>query len=810
LDLQAKGKLKESREMLRAAIPELRASGDQRSLARALSISGRIAVSLGDYPGAIQDASAAMEVRRTLKDDTTIGEDLTTLGLANLHLGNYDEALSHYEKALELDRAHHDGEGEVVRENDIGNVYFFHGRYSDALRAYQQALDKVNATKGESWIPWCRQLTLANLASLYQRLGKEGPALELYQQLAGLGQAMPRTEYAQLLLNEGVLYRRMGDPLKALEQYRASQAVFAAAHHRDGEIGALRNIGIARAIDLDDLTGALEAFTSALELARQSSDARGIVQAGLYRGEVLRRLLHRLSGAEDDFRMALEGAEKTGLAEERWKALYGLGRTAEAGGRVDAASDYYRKAIAGIESVRAGVRQTSLRSEFLADKRDVYDSLIALSVRQSPPPLDAIFSWMESSRARTFQERTRAMPTASQQTLREVQARLRPDSVLLDYWVGSEASAVLWIGSSGAGIVRLNATLGHLQDAVSQLRQSIQGGGDGWRELSRSLGALLMGGVPAAKHLIVAPDGPLGTLPFELLTDPASGALLIEKLDVSYLPAARFLAENTARRNWLPPWRTQMLAFGNPPVSSGDTLAAVEAWQPIPSSADEVKGIARLLPGRSEVHLGVDARKHDLLVHSPGVSLLHFSTHAIVDPENPDRSRILMAPDSAAAPFDYIFQQEVYGLDLRGVDLVTVSACDTARGKMIRGDGVQAFSQAFLAAGAAATVTSLWRVEDRPTADFMQQMYYFLAQGQSKSEALRSAKLQFLHSPSSSHDPRYWAAFVLNGDGWDACVRVIPWSYILCAGAVLLLLAWLWGRSPRPAQLRAKASSALQ
>jgi CHAT domain-containing protein len=177
---------------------------------------------------------------------------------------------------------------------------------------------------------------------------------------------------------------------------------------------------------------------------------------------------------------------------------------------------------------------------------------------------------------------------------------------------------------------------------------------------------------------------------------------------------------------------------------------------------------------------------------------VHLGTHAVVDSENPDRSRILMAPAVGAAASDYLFQREAYDLDLEGVDLVTLSACDTARGKMVRGEGVQAFSQAFLSAGGAATITSLWRVSDQSTAAFMKQLYYFLARGQPKTEALRAAKLAFLRSNSPWSHPRYWAAFILQGDGWEPCARPISITFVLCAAAIALALAALlirWWRA---------------
>ncbi len=98
---------------------------------------------------------------------------------------------------------------------------------------------------------------------------------------------------------------------------------------------------------------------------------------------------------------------------------------------------------------------------------------------------------------------------------------------------------------------------------------------------------------------------------------------------------------------------------------------------------------------------------------------------------------------------------------------------------------MEAFSRAFLAAGAAATVTLLWRNPDQATADFMTQFYYHLAQGESKGAALRAAKLQLVHSGLALSHPHYLTAFVWNGDGWNSTTRPIPWSAV--AAAVILL-----------------------
>jgi CHAT domain-containing protein len=789
LAVEQQGKLKEARDLYHSAAEEFRASGDQRRLAAALSLAGNISISLGDYTAAMSDVEQAIKLRQPLRDNAGLGFDFNNMGRAYQFLGNYPAALEQYEEALKFDRLQGNAAGEITRLNNIGNIHYFQGRYVAALESYQAALPIVKGTSDQPWNPWLRKLTTGNIATLYQRLGFDERALEIYQQTSGKPEEMPASEYGQRLLNEGVLYRRLGDPIKALEVYRTSQALFRGAHYSDGEINALRNIGIAKAMDLGDLRGASEAFTAALQLAEKSSNNRGMVQADLYLGEVLRRL-KKYQEASNHLKAALSGAEKAGLIEDQWKALYALGRSAEDTANPQSALDDYRAAISIIESVRSGLG-TPLRIDFLADKRDVYDSLIALELRQPAPAASELIQWMERSRARTLLDRMAARTPLSEFNLQLAQSHLSPDAVLVEFWLGKQDSIAVWITATQSGIVRY-ASADDTRASAERLLAAMQAPGDAWKSLSHEIGAAILAGIPLRRHVIVVPDGPLN-IPYEVLAVPGSEALLIEQSDVTYLPSARFVALPAAStRRWLFPWKRELVAIGDPPVSSSDPLAAVEQWQPLPASADEVRGIAEIIPGRAEIHLGTDARKAYLLGgRVVGVPLLHLSTHALVDIEHPHRSRILLAPPDSSAGADYLFQEEVNDLNLKGIGLVTVSACDTARGKMVAGEGIQAFSQSFLAAGASATITSLWRVADRPTATFMNEFYSSLRRGAPKAEALQAAKLHFLRSNSALASPRYWAAFVLNGDGWDPTTRVVPWSVILLALAAVMAIAGL-------------------
>jgi len=766
---QRAGKINDADRELRASVTELSAVGDRSSLLRALSLESWISVSIGNYSDAIQQATQAVQLRRALHDESHVADDLNTLALANQHLGNYGIALDDFKRALSADRDAHDSEGEITRLDNIGNVYFLEGRYADALRVYQQAKSRVDSTLSEPWNQRRRHVTLANIAALYQILGQDETALELYKDLATSSQSMPARERAQLLANQGALYRRLGDPVKALELYRSAHALYQSDRYSDGEIGVLRNIGIARVMDMDDPQGALAAFSEALKLARDSTNRRGAVQASLYRSEAL-RLLRRFNEATADAKYALEGAKDSGLIEEQWRALYVLGKIAEEEGDLNAAHKDYVEAVGLIESIRMGLPTASLRSEFLADKRDVYDALVDLRLRDYAP-VDDVFRLIERSRARALNEK---VSLGAPQDLHAIQSHLGSNSILLDFWTGAKSFAIVWITPSRAGFVR---HAGGIKDPAEKVIAALQAGTEQWHDSSRLLGDLLLPGIPLAAHLIIVPDGPLSAIPFEVVAERGSNSLLIERSEISYLPSAQFLIRERPSKKMLFPWQKQMVALGDPPVIKSEVPD--RRWQRLQFSGTEIRSIERILSGRSEIHTGVDAQKQYIEGRRlENLPILHFGTHAVVDLENPDRSRILLASD-------YIFQSEVYDLDLRGVDLVTVSACDTARGKTVRGEGVQAFSRAFLAAGADSTVTSLWSVADEPTAGFMKQFYYFLSKGQGKSEALRSAKLALLHSRTRLANPRYWGAFVLTGNGAVPLPRVVPWSVVLLAGAAV-------------------------
>ena len=772
------------------------ASGDGAILAQAFFESSQVALALGAYPRAVERATEAAGLFRKQGDGSGEARATNNVGLAYLYRGDYLNSLQYFQRSLDLHKTSRNAEGEVTLLNNIGNVYFFRGQYADALHSYELALQRVDESQGEAWNLHRRGLTLTNLATLYEQLGQNDRALSYFLQARAAGRAAPPSEQAQLLSNLGTLYRRLGDPAKALETYAAAEQLFSLEHHSDGEIHIQENIGIALALDYGDLAGALRAFTKSLQLANSTGNRRQAVLAHLFRGEALARMA-RVDDAQREFETALAGARSLGAAEEQWTAEFGLGRTHERRGERAAALGFFGEAIAVIESVRSGLGTSSLKAEFLANKRDVYDAYIDLLL-QSGAPLEQLFAVMEQARSRNLKDALRDKDAQHNASLRaslsSIKSRLSAGSMMIEYWVGRKTMSALWLTPQNAGIVTRPIPPDFVKD-ISELSDSLWGSArTPDRDRMRRMGDLLLTALPvqnAVRHVLIVPDGILQNVPFEMLQADRSGSPLIEHAAISYLPSALFL-KHQALPAKVPPWRLQLVAFGDPAVPAQRLWGTGERWSAMPESSNELASVAGALRGRAEVHRKKDDLKHYLIEgRAAGVPLLHFSTHAVADTDDPTRSRLLFTREKTDAGSEFLFWREVQDLKLGGVELVTLSACDTEGGKLTRGEGIQNFSRAFLQAGADATVTTLWRVADAPTAELMKRFYGHLARGESKAEALRAAKLSFLHSGSKLALPRYWAAFVLNGDGQLPIRPVWSWGWLLTPLGVLVLAAAL-------------------
>ena len=146
--------------------------------------------------------------------------------------------------------------------------------------------------------------------------------------------------------------------------------------------------------------------------------------------------------------------------------------------------------------------------------------------------------------------------------------------------------------------------------------------------------------------------------------------------------------------------------------------------------------------------------------------IIHFATHAVINERFPlDSALVFTIPEHPKEGQDNGLLQawEIFESMRIDADLVTLSACDSGLGKEMGGEGLIGLTRAFQYAGARSVLASLWRVEDKATAELMRRFYTYLKSGMTKDEALRHAQIDLIHSKDYSN-PRDWAAFQLNGD----------------------------------------------
>lgn len=784
-ELQRAGKLDPAYTAFAGLAKASIAARDEPAAAQSLAGMAQIDLALGRYAACITEATGALERFRAQANSTEAARILLTRGQARFYAGDSTGALVDFEQSLVIVSSAGDREQEVNTLNNIGSIYFALGRYGDALGRYRNAENRLADSTDRQWYASRYQVTRANLAVLYQRIGQYRQALDIYRAMNAGGGALAGRERAQMLGNIGTLYRRLGDPVSALEQYRAAQQLFHQSALLAGEVGVLNNIGIAQTLDLHDPASAIRTFTEALHFAEKSGGKRLVMTSLLYRGEALLRSDNPAS-AQADFQTAALLSTELRAGEEQWRAEYGLARIADLQADIALSNTLLRTAIATIERLRKDTATPTGRSGFLIERSEVYDLLLQHETASAQPDNAAVYELMEQSRARELQDRAKTRLA----TLQSLQRELPPGSLLLEYWQSDTALAVLAISRSGARLIRRPLTpelLHSLRELPHALADPLR---KDWLPLSQKAGVVLLADIDftGVNRIVVSTDGDLARIPFEVL--PVGNRMLIDRASVSYLPYASAFTRQTHERRYLAPWQTALLAFANPNAGTAPGL---------PRAETEVREAANAIGGRHELHLGADARKQYLARLSPHAPpLLHFATHAFADPEDADRSYILFAaPDRPATP-DYLFLKEAAALPMKDVDLVTISACDSGTGQFRRGEGVQSFASAFLSAGARAAITSLWRAGDRSSEELMTRFYRGLADGQTASASLRDAKLAFRQSGNGSAHPAHWAGFVLTGDGETKGPGTFSWT-LLCAVAVLLAaVAYLvWNRIRR-------------
>ncbi|HEX9500714.1 MAG TPA: CHAT domain-containing tetratricopeptide repeat protein [Thermoanaerobaculia bacterium] len=383
----------------------------------------------------------------------------------------------------------------------------------------------------------------------------------------------------------------------------------------------------------------------------------------------------------------------------------------------------------------------------------------------------------------------------------EVQAKLlASDESLLSLYLGRDRSVAWVINRDRIGTVLLpprDEIDRRARAALQELRNPLGRDHTALDALSRALEVDAISKLAGKPRLVIVPHGILYDIPFEALVDP-SGRPLIERFAVSYAPSASSLAFLRS----LPgtPAGSTLVAVANPIVAGRESavkrqvdLAHINLLQPVIHSSEEAHGIAQLFD-RSRVLEGPLATRSAL--RNGGLAeakILHLATHGLIDENRPERSGLVLTADPPRD--DGLLQvRDIYSLRLNA-DLVTLSACETALGQNVTGEGMIGLTRAFFYAGARSVVASLWDVEDTATSRLMQRFYKNIRRGEPIDIALQHAKLDLLHSGGSTSAPFYWASFIVSGQA-HATIDIpqtnpyLPFG--IATAAVLLLVVFYY------------------
>jgi len=722
-----------------------------------------------------------------------------------------DEALAFYEHSVRLSRDAKKDRSEAYALNEIAKIYSDQGRHQLALQQYQKVL-KFYQSSGDS-----RGLALALNAygDGLLKAGQPQAAWDTFRRALSLSEKMGENELkistlhglalADLKLDSPeTAWSLIQEALKIVEDERAKVASpeFRASYF-SGE-RKLYQLGIEIRMQLDRLHPGQD-FNADAFLMSEKSRARLLFDLVSEARTTTREITaNKLIERERELR-----------GQFQRQAQYKLNLSLQAGNQDE---------IAAIES-----QLTQLRADYQEVQAQLRQQYPRLFAGERPTPL----------------------------SLRQVQNELRDGTMLLEYALGDERS-YLWlvtfdslqsyelpgrktIEDAARELYRLT-TVRQAGEQTENYQAQIEKADNAYSETATRLSQMLLGPVAdqlADRRVLVVTEGALQHISLEALPAPVGktapsesvpGKLLIEQNEVVVLPSISTLIalRNSHQREHSP--RKLVAIIADPVFDSNDDRVKSDAVQrgaalaagdqkpePSPSgtaakqkrngtlarlnyASEEADAISSVAPwGTTLVAKGFDATRETAM--GPDIEqyrIIHFATHGFVDSEHPELSAIVLSSvDRNGQTTNGLMPlYDIYSLDL-SADLTVLSACQTALGKDIKGEGLVGLTHGFLSAGSKSVVASLWKVDDRATAFLMAEFYDSMFQkGMSPSAALRSAKLKVMKD-KRWREPYYWAGFVLQGeytnrivvarDSWLRFGLVLLGLLILLAAVLLVI-----------------------
>lgn len=805
----AGGEFQDALDLYRSGIATLRRVGHKETLTVALNGLANLYEQLGDSDRALAGFS---ESRRLLQRMGHRGRESVTLGhIARIQAatGRKHEALKAHLKRLRIARSLPDARMEAYALNDAGLVYESLGKAALALECYKKAL----AISRRLHQPRVLARSLHNLGAFHSRHGRLREARARYEEAlpfmvkAGdrAGEGLIRFDIARLERDTGEIEAALRDILAIIEssESRRSNVVssdlrtsYSASVYRHHEL----------LVDLLMLKHGREpnaghdvAAFQASEVGRARNLIEMLVEAGAdIRRDVPAELIDKENALTKQLsRMA---AEEIRLREVKFNLEQARPRKGENRARAEQLAQNKRE----IDSVTREIIELKAQLE----------ELTAQIVASSPEKYRALFQPrrvdLKELQERLLDDETLVLEFSlgEERSYQWVVGRDFLKSRLLPGRAEIERQAADFYRAMTAP-----ATAADKSPGGTRRRPNVSALNAARDRLSRTLLGPIAGLI-GSKRLVIVAEGALQYVPFGALKEPGTGELLIVRHEVVNLPSLSVLLElqrETFGRAAAP--RT-LAIIADPVVEEGDprltdsasdsggashrgsapakpSLAARSGRDVSPVdvdrspislagaadslaisrllfSDDEARRLSNLLPeGERRVWTGFEANRDIAMDDELGkYRIIHFATHGVLNFRFPRLSCLVLSRfDKTGRPRDgYLRLQDIYRMKLPA-DLVVLSACQSALGKDVRGEGLVGLTRGFIYAGARRVVASLWNIDDRASSVLMERFYrkMLVPEKLRPAAALRAAQIEMM-SEERWQDPFLWAAFVIQGD----------------------------------------------
>lgn len=796
------GEPEEALDDFRRAVALHHAAGREQREAETLNNLALLHQDLAEPQPALDFFLRALEIFRRQGARRWEGRVLHNLGTCYHRLGDPERALVFYRRALVLRRDLGDLRGEATTLEVLGRLELEAGRAHEARELFHRALvleRKTEDPRGEA-------VVVGFLGEAEAALGEPRRALDFFDRsLESLGALDDRPAQAWVLLQRG-------SALLALERFEEASKTLARAveiYHSLGR-GLLESSALTRSAEAERAVGhAALAMTRAdraigifesLATRVGDPDLRATFGASVRDayGLKLELLLARFEtdGDPRDLHLAFETSERSraaGLLELLNQAAAEISdpEMAELEGRLGATRrQLHVRAAQRRKLLARGADETQLTPAEAA----FFEALAKLE-------------GLEAERRRRSPRYAELVGAGGVDTA-EIQRQLGAGTVLLEYALGERQSVLFRVDHEMIRAFELPP-----RDVIeTQARRvyeasSTPHGVDGEAaRLSEMLLAPALEGLVAERLVIVA-DGALHYLPFAVLPIPAEDAKgrgsvpLLQRYEVAHLPSASVLLAERRRSSNREPATRWAVVLADPVFDRHDRRlprlvdagAPAEDQGPGPETSVEAKTLRQPLglelprlrrsrleaeaiaaqappgqapPGQVLVAMGFDADRSWVLGGGlADYQIVHFATHGVIDARYPALSGLALShyDREGRAQDGFLRLRDIYALELKA-DLVVLSACRTALGQEVRGEGLVGLVRGFFHAGARQVVASLWSVPDHATAELMTRFYRAMAGDQlSPAAALRRAQLSML-GERRWRDPHNWAGFVILGD----------------------------------------------